>query len=97
MTPYDKEIQMLRADLEWALKSETVRLLFKKDSHGRHVFDSTTIDRTMINMKKSIKELEEKRMAAEAECVRLRRKIEAILTEMEEKHETHHKNADAQA
>ncbi len=84
MTEKDKEIQELRRDLQWLLQSETIREIFVKDSRGFHKYDIKGLDRTIKNLHDLAREAEQKRAAAESECVQLRRQIEAILTKLEE-------------
>lgn len=78
MNAKDREIQELRADLEWLMRSETVARFAEKDSFGRHINDIGGIDRCVLTLAAREKEAKQKLMAAEAEIVRLRRQIESL-------------------
>ena len=85
MTEKDKEIQELRAELDWLMQSEAVRSMSQKDEKGNHKFDIRGLDRCIKELHRRALEAEKKAQTAQAEATLYRRRIEAMMTAREEK------------
>lgn len=85
MTEKDKEIQELRAELDWLMQSEAVRSMSKKDEKGNHKYDIRGLDRCIKELHRRALEAEKTAQTAQAEATLYRRRIEAMMTEQEEK------------
>lgn len=78
MTEKDKEIQELRRELAWLLRSEAVRSMYQKDAKGRHLRDICGLDRCIKELHRRAAEAERKAQSLEAENLWYRRRIEAL-------------------
>lgn len=85
MTEKDKEIQELRAELDWLMQSEAVRSMSQKDEKGNHKYDICGLDRCIKELHRRALEAEKKAQTARAEATLYRRRIEAMMTAQEEK------------
>lgn len=85
MTEKDKEIQELRAELDWLMQSEAVRSMSQKDEKGNHKFDIRGLDRCIKELHRRALEAEKTAQTAQAEATLYRRRIEAMMTAQEEK------------
>lgn len=85
MTEKDKEIQELRAELDWLMQSEAVRSMSQKDAKGNHKYDIRGLDRCIKELHRRALEAEKAAQTAQAEATLYRRRIEAMMTAQEEK------------
>lgn len=100
MTEKDKEIQELRAELDWLMQSEAVRSMAQKDEKGNHKYDIRGLDRCIKELHKRALEAEKKAQTAQAEATLYRRQVEALVdppaetAKAWEYHEPHPSDAD---
>lgn len=88
MTEQDREIQSLRRDMEYLMRSETVRYYLEKDTRGTSfLHDISTLDRGIRDLHTRARNAERAAQRHMSDAVLYRRKYEALELERKEEEE----------